>query len=303
MTHLVLTLSLSLPLLAADFFPLENGNSWTYREPRSGREFTIRVTTPEMHNNHVYYSLHGYGATRLVVRLDDSGRLLHWDDELARDVPIISFQPFEGGWWHAPYRACPQDGQTRQQRVLHDGPAGPIPAALDIRYRTTSCADTGIEAEQFAENIGLLRRTETTIAGPVHFDLIHARIGKRLLHALPNGRFTVTVAERPGSDFLDVLLRLETSPASPLRLRFHSSQEFDLTLRDEDGHALWTWSATRLFLPVLQDRIVAGQWLIPVQVPRSVIPPGTTNILVEAWITTAIRPAFAAVAPVTLTAR
>ncbi len=292
--------TLAFPAAAADYLPLAAGNSWTYREARTGQQFTIRAGIPEMHHGNAYYPLSGYAKQRLTVRIDETQALVHWDEERERDIPVVLFTPFESGWWDAPYRECDQEAQTQEKPALHDGPAGPLVDVLDIGYRVFGCADVGVEREQFAANIGMVRRVESSIAGPRQFDLVSARIGKQTIEALPYGRFTVTVMDSGAPHNLTALLRLEADTARELRLRFDSGQEFDVMVRDQDGYALWTWSATRSFIQAQHERTVVGEWTIPVEIPRSVIPANTTSITVEAWLTTAPRPIFAAAAPVIL---
>lgn len=298
-TYLALC-ALALPMAAADYLPLAAGNSWTYRDARTGQQFTIRAGTPEMHHGNAYYPLFGYAQQRLTVRINEAQALVHWDEERERDVPVVLFTPFEGGWWEAPYRECDQEAQTQEKPATHDGPAGPLPDVLDIRYRTFGCADVGTQREQFAANIGMVRRIESSIAGPRQFDLVSARIGKQTIETLPHGRFTVTVMDSGTPHDLTAVLRLQTGTAGDVRLRFDSGQEFDVMVRDQDGHALWTWSATRSFIQAQHERTVVGEWTVPVEIPRAVIPPNTASITVEGWLTTAPRPIFAAAAPVTL---
>jgi hypothetical protein len=54
-----------------------------------------------------------------------------------------------------------------ERRTVHDGPAGPVRDVLEIRYRSYGCADTGVEGEQFAENIGTLRLQTSLGSGAI----------------------------------------------------------------------------------------------------------------------------------------
>ena len=55
-----LLLMIPAALQAASYFPIEFGNSWTYRNNVTGRSFTVRVGTPVMTNDKVYYTLRGF---------------------------------------------------------------------------------------------------------------------------------------------------------------------------------------------------------------------------------------------------
>src|SRR5690242_15240428 len=54
--------------IAADFLPLENGNTWTYRVASTGETLTIRVGTPFLIDDRVYYSLSGFADQRVLAR-------------------------------------------------------------------------------------------------------------------------------------------------------------------------------------------------------------------------------------------
>ena len=154
--------------------------------------------------------------------------------------------------------------------------------------------------EQFADNIGMVRRVVTTLAGPRTFDLVSAQVGKVVINAGSFGSFTLSADYRPGAESMDVVFRLRNTGA-PLKLQFTSSQEYDLQLRDPSGDVLWTWSATRLFLQMLHEREVAGDWTVAevVPLPAGGLRPGVYTA--GAWITTKDQnPSFAAITTVTV---
>src|SRR5205809_12762 len=118
----------SCALLGADFFPLQNGNTSTYREPVTGQTFNVRVGEPVTTAAKVYYKLTGYVDSDLLVRVEEVyGALVYWDEVRSQEILLTSFEPFEGGYWFAPFRPCQdQGGQTQLKRGNHDGPAGPV---------------------------------------------------------------------------------------------------------------------------------------------------------------------------------
>jgi hypothetical protein len=103
----------SCALLGADFFPLQEGNAWTYREPATGQIFNVRVGQPVTVAGHLYYDLIGYTDTDLPVRIEVTfGALVYWDGLRNQEFLLTSFEQFEGGYWLARFRPCPlQDGQ------------------------------------------------------------------------------------------------------------------------------------------------------------------------------------------------
>ncbi len=295
----------SCALFGADFFPLQQGNTWTYREPATGQTFNVRVGQPVTIAGHVYYDLVGYTNTDLLVRIEETfGSLVYWDNTRNQEFLLTSFEQFEGGHWEAPFRPCPeQDGQGLLNLVNHDGPAGPIPGVLDIRYRAIGCADVGLIEEQYADHLGMLRRVVSTIAGPRTFDVIAARIGNITIEAAPSASFSVSLGPTTGAGPVLATLRLHVNSKLPVTLSFSSDQEYDFALKNSAGTTLWTWSASRTFLQALHQRIVADEWSATVEIPWPTTPGGVLqpgDYTVQAVVTNANSLPFAATVPVTI---
>ena len=191
----IVGITLTWGLMGADFFPLQDGNTWTYREAQTGQTFSVRVGQAVTIAGNVYYKLTGYADSDLLVRVEEVyGALVYWNEARNQENILTSFEPFEGGYWLAPFRTCPdQVGQTQVKPGNHDGPAGPVSDVLEISYRAFGCADVGSLQEQYAGHLGMLRRTQASIAGPRTFDLISARVGNLTIDAAPTGRFSVSV--------------------------------------------------------------------------------------------------------------
>lgn len=268
----------------ADFFPLEQGNYWRYRSTTTGDTLEVRVGTPVFTHNQVYYLLRGYTPNMLLVRLDDKHNLVYLDEERGMEVLLTSFEA--NGRWDAPQRICHQTGATGTQ-VEKDSHR----ELVEVNYITTGCADAGTTNERFAENIGMVQRTATTIAGPRVYDLIEARVGKLSLNNLPNGSFTVSVT--PDGR---VTLKLTTDPVIGLKLKFANGQEYDVMARDVDGKVLWRWSAGVGFIQAEHEITVAGEWRATIQLPKL----EATAYSIEGWLTTTEdSPHFGAVIPAT----
>ncbi len=295
---ITISASLITAAAAADFFPLKTGNTWTYQNHSTGQTFTVSVGTPVVSHDQVYYSLSGFTPSRILVRINDNKDLVQIDEETGREQIVTSFTPFEGGWWNAPARGCDTMGQTKVRRGEHNGPAGVFHEILEIAFRVFSCADTGDEAEQYAENIGMVRRVTSSIAGPQQFDLVYARVGSLRIQASRSGLFSVSVDV--GANELTAILRLETNATQPINLQFSTSQEYDLILRDGEGKALWKWSDGQFFTTGGHTRSISPGWSATVRIPRpSAAGPGQINYTLEAWLTTAgSNPAFAVSVPV-----
>lgn len=280
---------------AADFFPLTPGNTWTYRDTGTGSTFEVRVSTPIVVNQRMYHSVRGFGPSQLMLRFNDFGNLVMWDEELELEKIVTSFETGNIGQFEAYGRQCPETGRTQKDRVQHEGPAGRW-SAVEIQYQPYGCADAGELSEQYVENVGMVRRVANTFAGPRIFDLVHARIGNQTIAAGEVGRFTVSaVPGRDGASW-DATLRVDPYTTLGVKVRFPSSQEYDLRLRADDGTVLWTWSADKLFLQAEHTVANIGGWTASVNVPHPpAIPEGNKTYLLEAWLTTAEgEPKFAA---------
>jgi Intracellular proteinase inhibitor len=294
----------SCALFGADFFPLHEGYTWTYREAATGQTFSVRVGQPVIIAGHQYYDLTGYTDTDLLVRIEETyGTLVYWDGVRNQEILLTSFEQFEGGHWVAPFRPCPeQDGQGQLKLGSHDGPAGPVAGVLEIQYRTIGCADVGLLQEQYADHLGMLRRVVSTIAGPRTFDLIAARVGNITIDAAPSASFTVSLGPATAAGPVLATFRLRVDSKLPLTLSFTSGQEYDFALKG-GGTTLWRWSASRTFLQALHQRIVADEWSATVEIPwpttsGGALQPG--DYTVEAVITNSDTLPFAAAVPLTI---
>jgi hypothetical protein len=293
---LIAMAALAVSAAGADFFPLQTGNTWKYRNAETGAEFTVQVGLPVFMNNYVYYSIRGYADDRLLARVNVRSELVALNEETGIEQVVTSFAGF-GGWWDAPVRGCDQQGQTLDRREIHDGPTGPIGDVLPINFRILTCADIGVVSEQYAENIGMVRRVTTSIAGPRRFDLVYARVGKIAIDAAQHATFSVSV-NPPSASSVDIVWRLETNSPDPVKLRFSTGQEYDVRVRDENGNEIWRWSAGKFFTAAFHVQEIGVGWSTTVSIPRDRFPvPG--KYTVEAWLTTASpNPQFATTVPI-----
>jgi hypothetical protein len=291
-----------IPLLAASLFadpahlPLKNGNTWMYRERGGQSTFTVQIGAPSSIGGVVYHRLTGYATEPLWVRFGADGALYFRDEAGDRDVLLTSFGP-AGSGFPAPLRPCEQTGEVQPDPGEHSGPAGPF-TTLVIRYRVSGCADNGIAEEQYAANLGMVGRTVITIAGPRSYDLVSARIGAEANATTEGAAFTVTTEKLSGVLGVVATLDLNTTGPTPVKLRYLSSQEYDLVLRNEEGTAVWRWSEGRAFLPVIRDEVVSRRsWQVTVPLTDrtgAILPPGLYEL--EAWILSGVdRPQFSGV--------
>ena len=282
---LQIAVALSVSAAAGDFLPLEMGNFWVYRDTQSGQSFTIRVGAPAwFQSGRVYSYLTGYAPGQLLARINEDGHLVAFDEESRTERTLTAFTAREGEWWQAASRECALEGQVAAKRTEYAGPAGRFNSSLGVQYRSVRCADAGPVSEQYAENIGLLRREVSTITGPRQFDLVYARIGNMIIENRDRGRFTVTVDQPADRDVWLVTLRLDIGYVPNLPLRFATAQEYDVAVRNGKGEVVWTWSDGKVFEQSERRKELGNLWSVTVEVPR---PENAEGYTVEGWLTTA----------------
>ncbi|MBS1827531.1 MAG: hypothetical protein JST93_19605 [Acidobacteria bacterium] len=283
-------------LYGATYLPLANGNTWTYREATTGQSLTVRVGVPlALRNGRVYHSLNGYAQKQLWVRNDENGQLVYLEEDSERETLLTSFQPGEA-WWTSPYRECTQQGQTQAKRTPYNGPGGSWEDTLVIRYRTSICNDAGLDHEQYAENIGMVRRVVHSIAGPRAYELVYARVGTSIIEGGDRGRFSISAVPDPRLRQWQVTLRVDMGFAPSIPVRFPSSQDYDLIVRNSSGVSVYTWSMFRSFAQAERVVNIGTGWTATIDVPWPA-PTGDPNALytLEAFLTTGIdQPKFAA---------
>ncbi len=130
---------------ASDFFPLQPGNRWIYREARTGQTLTMQVGVPTLTNGRLYYSLSGYVQSRLLVRTNEAGDLVYLNEDHSTEFVLTPFTPFEGGWWQAPFRQCDQQSQAVRNRGGYEGPAGTYSGGryAEMGKSTATCRCSG----------------------------------------------------------------------------------------------------------------------------------------------------------------
>ncbi|MBL8178708.1 MAG: hypothetical protein JNK48_28800 [Bryobacterales bacterium] len=300
-SRVALFAALSAAAFGGDFFPLANGNSWTYRESSSGHTITVRVGTPlATQSGRVYHTLTGYGVRPLLVRNDENQRLMYYDADSSREFLLTSFVA-DGQTWVAPERECPQQGHTQARRVPHNGPSGSWERNLEIRYSTSICNDSGLDHELYAENVGMVRRVVQSFLGLRAYELVYARVGSAVIEGGDRGRFTIAAISNHVQRVWQVTLRVDMGLSPSIRVRFPSSQDYDLVLRDSNGKIVYTWSADKAFLFMERSVNIGTGFTATVNVPYPANADPAMVYSLEAFLTTAPgEPKFAATAAVTV---
>ncbi len=298
-------------LFAQDYFPLGDGNYWTYRSDKSAETFTIAVGTPHQMNDQFYYSVKGYGVARSFLRRTAEGNLVQVDLETGAESPVTTFEP--GKQWESPLSGCQQSGEASPKRSEYAGPAGIFPAAQTVNYGPGACADAGFAEETYIENIGLVRRVVHTLAGPVQYDLVSARVGKLTFSAGPSVVVRVSVPEnslqrKTAAEALrlQACLHIDTVSSIGVAVRFPTSQRYEMVFRNPAGAVVYRWSDGKGFTDAVGEETIGGRrsYLIEGEIDAAAaagLEDGMYTI--EAWLTTGDGPKFASSATVELYTR
>jgi hypothetical protein len=164
---------------AANYFPLAVGNEWTYS--RSGQaigsqKILVNVTakTQPSGSTAVYFQLNNYNGTA------------HW---VQQSAGIVSEYPNYlwyylnagvGSSWTmhintmVPGVIIGSDGAVLTVVSRNESVTVPVGTftTVHISFRTNVC-DAGITDEWFAPGFGLVKRVETSLIGPITWELVH----------------------------------------------------------------------------------------------------------------------------------
>jgi hypothetical protein len=290
---LVLTFSM-LSAFGGDYFPLVSGSQWVYRGSLSNETLTVKMGPERQIAGHTYTQVTGYGMTPLFVRQAADGAYVYWNAATQADEVFLAFN---GPGYAAAANDCKHWAQASDDEGKYSGPLGDFGNARQVKYAGGLCADTGLISETFVPNLGLVQRTVTSFTGERQFDLVYAQIGGVTYITDAQVLFAMSLAELPNVNRerpLTVRLILDNRTPFPLELTFPSSQRFDFRLRDSRGQVVHTWSATRLFLQVVETLQLTGEHVWQAEIPLAGLQPG--SYVLEGNLTNTNGKRFAAIA-------
>lgn len=289
-----------------EYLPLQVGNQWIYRSSGPGEGWVVEVARTQAVGDRTYYELAGLPEGPVWLRATGAGDYVAYDPETRQERPWLAFSTAEGVRFPAGVSPCNPFATIVTKSFRGGFSLGEYENLARVLYPPGPCADAGIGSDLWLPWVGLLQRTELTIAGPRTYELVYARINGVLLLTTPSTSFGITADPprytplgRPES--LTVRLTLRHSFGLPLELTFPSGQSFDFVLRNEKGDEVYRWSATRLFPAVVQNLRVQGEKNWQAVLPLTALAPGkytvegflTTNpIVYRAQMAVEIRPGF-----------
>ena len=296
MKSLAMMLALAVGAVAQipEYLPLQVGNQWIYRTANGAQE-VLSIPRTETVNGTTYAVLTGF-SNEAWLRWASDGVLVNYDRESRTERPYLNFASSEGTSFPTSAHPCSTTAAIETKNFKGSFPLGEFSNVAMIRYGGNVCADAGLTADYYLPYIGLLRRTETTIAGPRTYDLTYARINGTVMISTNETTFAIstdkavylnTTREIP---MVSARMTLRHSDENnPLILEFSSGQEVDYILTDSTGKTIYRWSAARTFIQALHNlRITKEQnWAtsFPLQdADGKVLPAGIYKL--EGFITT-----------------
>ncbi len=281
---------------AQDYFPLVPGSSWVYRQT-SGlggiSPLTIRLGEPAVLNGTTYHRLQGYLAKDVLIRREDNGNFVYWDEASRAEAAFLLFDGIEFRSYVSP---CGQSGKFDGRPSAYKGPVGQFEDARTIRYTPGMCADLGLTSEIFVANLGLVRRSQTSFTGERSIDLVYAQIGG--ITYLNDAGVSFLIAVTWLGREVAARLVLNNRGEAPLSLQFNSGQIYDFILRDENGKEVHRWSADKLFPQALKRLDVKGEEVWQVTFDPGKLPGGVYSV--EGLLVNADGKRFSATANLTL---
>ena len=298
LTALVAGALTSAPSHHPDYFPLQPGNQWVYRQ--IGQidlpPLVVAVSGVEFFNEKSWSRVTGLPSGDVLLRLEEDGRLLAYDQEAGTEHQWLVFGADECEPFDTAMDPCTGTASIASRAAEIRIPIGEFNDALQILYVPDICADAGLAVDHYLPDVGLIRREAITIAGRRVWELVYARLGGGTYVTEPAVSFTLALSQEfqpVGPMTLRARMTLRNGRVEPILLWFPSGQRFDVAVRNAVGETVYTWSADKLFAAVVaEEELGEGERNYLVDVPLD-LPPGT--YVVEAWLTTRPRQ-FAATA-------
>lgn len=190
---------------SASYFPLGVGNRWVYAKAGRGGTSAWKVEVVEAGmpaGPWPFFRMEGYfqGPPR-VVRADRGGAVRELGPGGDREYLWYMLGAPVGTTWQLQLAPSPTAGPlgdcvdgsrlvVASRNEVVKVPAGEFTRVVRIDFRS-HCVDAGITSEWFAPGVGLVRREETSIAGPVVSELVQAELGGV---ALPRAVYSTTLS-------------------------------------------------------------------------------------------------------------
>lgn len=260
LTYALTALFLAAPATAyhPDYFPLQVGNQWIYRQvgAAAGEPVVVEVTRAEVFNGLPYALVRGLPGGDAWLRMAEDGTLHAYDSDQAREKVWVAFGAPEGATYFTEITPCNNSALLESRGADFSSAIGEFNYALHIVYPPAGCADAGILSEFYLPYVGLVERTVSTIAGPRTYEMIYAQLGGVTFVSAPELTFSLTLNQTiyetgPGVPVMVARITLRNKRLPPFRIISPSAQRFELLLKDENGNIVYRWSEGKAFTAAL----------------------------------------------------
>lgn len=238
-----------------EYLPLQVGNQWIYRTA-NGPQQVLSVARQETVNGNTYAVLTGL-FSEAWLRSTADGVLVNYDRDSRTERPYLNFAAREGVSFPTTVHPCNTTAQVETRDFKDSFPLGDFSGVAAIRYGGLTCADAGLATDYYLPYVGLLRRTDITIAGPRTYNLTYARINGTVLISTAETTFSVSTDKavylRDARDTPTVFARMTLRSEDDVVLEFGSGQEIEYLLTNSAGKVVFKWSDGRSFTQALQS--------------------------------------------------
>ena len=314
-TYAIIALLLFAAAAAAyhpDYFPLQVGNQWIYRQAgaAAGEPVIIEIPRADIFNGRPYALVRGFPDGDAWLRMAEDGALYAYDPVQDREKVWVAFGAPEGSVYFTEITECNHTARIESRNAWFESQIGEFSYALHIVYPPGDCIDGGILSEFYLPYVGLVERTVSTVAGPLTYEMIYARLGGVTFVSAPELSFGLALdravyeaapaASPPEVPVMVARLTLRNTRLEPFRLTYPSGQRFDFILKNEEGAIVYRWSDGKAFILSMGfEDIGPGERNYVVQIPLADSsgapwPPG--DYIAEGWITSAGPKRFSAAA-------
>lgn len=118
------------------------------------------------------------------------------------------------------------------------------------------CNDAGLLSAWFSQDVGLIKWSEQTIAGPVDYELEYAKLAGMNYPDYEgievSASFPAETVMLNQTDSVEAYITLTNQTAEPIELTFNSGQLFDIYLYDSNDNLVNQWSNGRMFTQAFQ---------------------------------------------------
>jgi len=247
---------------AGSYFPLQPGNHWVYekRGATGTSTWAVDVAVPgSAMPQRLYETLTGYFPGTRQVRVGPGGVVKEWAGVGVQENLWYLLGAPVGTTWTIrlapsplanPLPDCVSGAKltvVRRDDVVAV-PAGEFHDVVRVDW-LSGCVDAGITSEWFAPGFGLVRREESSFAGPQVSELVRADLGGS---ALPWAAYATTLGldemryvnnlmppvTPTGLPTAHGVFQVRNSTEAPLVLTFSGCKSVSLVLRNEAGEVV-----------------------------------------------------------------